>query len=101
MEEDNNQNNAPLVRVPGEDEARVNVTYANQNGDLPDPVLYDSADTDVVRMAQEALRGGGIPGIDANIGADLSGYKVDRVPSKEGQPNRLFIRPKTEFGAGR
>ena len=90
---------AHLVRVPGEGEASVNVTYANQNGDLTDPVLYDSTDETIVRMAQESLRGGDISGVDADAGADLSGYKVDRAPAKEGKPNRLFVRPKTEFGS--
>ena len=99
MDNDNQNADTQLVRVPDEGEANVNVTYANQNGDLPDPVLYDSTDEDVVRMAQEALRGGGIPGVDANMGADLSGYKVDRISAKDNKPNRLFVRPKTEFGS--
>ena len=92
-------NQFEMMHVPAADEARVNVTYDNQNGHLPDPVHVDLQEADVIRIAQEALRGGGIPGIDAAPTADLDGYRVDRYPAKDDQPNRLFVRPKTEFGA--
>ena len=95
--EDNNQ--FEMMRVPAPDEARLNVTYNNQNGHLPDPVHYDLQPEAVIAMAQEALRAGGIPGIDADPTADLEGFRVDRYPAKDEQPNRIFIRPKTEFGA--
>ena len=41
-------------------EARVNVTYAGQNGELPDPVQYDSTDGDVKGWVSEAVAGGNI-----------------------------------------
>jgi hypothetical protein len=99
MDNDNQNADVQLVRVPTEGEASVEVTYANQHGNLSDPVSWDATPEDVVRMAQEALRGGDINGVDADPGADLSGYKVDRVPAKGDKPNRLFVRPKTEFGS--
>ena len=81
-----------------EDEALLNVTFSGENGELPDPVAFDSTDGDVLQWATEAIRAGGVPGIAANQGVNLEGFVVDRFPSKEDQPNRMFIRPKTPFG---
>lgn len=88
-----------LVRVPGPGEARVNVTWARQNGDLPDPVPLDATDGDVRQMVTEALRGGGVPGIPASPEADLSDYMVDRHDPTDARPFHLFnLRPKVPFG---
>jgi hypothetical protein len=82
---------------PGE--ARVNITYAGQNGDLPDPVSYDLADGDVKAMVAEALRTGGVPGIPAQADPDLNDFVVDRFVANETRPwAMLQIRPKTPFG---
>jgi len=80
-------------------EARVNVTWAGQNGDLPDPVAYDAPDTAIRQWITEAVRGGSVPGIDADPRADFSDFVVDRFPASGDRPNRLMIRPKTPFGA--
>ncbi len=56
-----------VVAVPN-DEARVNVTFGGQNGDLPDPVFYDSTDGDIRAMVTEAIRDGSIPGIPRQTG---------------------------------
>lgn len=80
-------------------EARVNVGYNGQNGDLPDPVSIDAQDEDVKRWVTEAIRTGSIPGIPADPAADLTGYMVDRYPANEARPwNLISIRPKTTFG---
>lgn len=80
-------------------EARVNITYGQMNGDLPDPVLYEASEADILTWVQEAVRGGSVPGIDANPGADFHGFVVDRIPAKDDLPARLMVRPKTAFGA--
>jgi hypothetical protein len=85
-----------------DNEARVNVTYSNVNGDLPDPMLFDTADAAVRTMMEEAIRTGGVPGIAADANVDLSGYIVERLPKdleKDRPVNILLLRPKTEFGA--
>jgi hypothetical protein len=79
--------------------ARLNITWHGANGDLPDPVPYDATDAALKQMAEESIRGGYIPGIQADQGVDLSDFVVDRFPSTEQvDSNRIFIRPKTPFG---
>jgi len=81
-------------------EARVNVTYAGGNGDLPDPVSFDAADGDVKGWIAEALRGGGVPGITVNGAVDLTDFVVDRFTATDVRPyNLIQLRPKTPFGA--
>jgi len=80
-------------------EARVNVTYGGENGDLPDPVNFEASDADVKAWVTEAVRNGNIPGIPADPDADFSDFVVDRYSANETRPYRLFqIRPKTPFG---
>jgi len=43
-------------------QAIVNVTWAGQNGELPDPVSHDATDRDILQWVTEAVRTGGIPG---------------------------------------
>jgi hypothetical protein len=78
-------------------EARLNITFAGQNGDLRDPVSFDATDTDLKQWAAEAISTGGVAGIDAKE-ADFADFVVDRFPAKEDLPNRLILRPKTPFG---
>lgn len=86
----------------GDHEARVNITFAGVNGDLPDPVTFDATDGDIKTWVAEALSAGGIPGIEATGEVDLSAYVVERLPAKpdEDRPtNILLLRPKTPFGS--
>lgn len=88
-----------MVVVP-ENEARVNVTFGGQNGDLPDPVFFDSTDGDVRAMVTEAIRDGSIPGIPAQADADFGDFVVDRFATTEARPyNLIQLRPKTPFGS--
>jgi len=81
-------------------DARLNITYGGSNGDLPDLVDGDASDADVKAWATEAVRGGGVPGIAVDPGADFSDFVVDRFPPTEGRPFPLLVlRPKTPFGA--
>ena len=80
-------------------EARVNVTWAGFNGDLPDPVLFDAPDVAVRDWVAEAIRTGSIPGIPADGRVDLRDFVVDRFPAGGEVPFlRIFVRPKTPFG---
>lgn len=80
-------------------QARVNVTYNGQNGDLPDPVSFDATDGDVKTWVSEALRTNGVPGINGAGRADLADFVVDRFAATEARPyNLLALRPKTPFG---
>jgi hypothetical protein len=80
------------------DEAVLNITYSNTNGDLKDWVPFDSTDADIKRYATEAIRSGSIQGIDAQD-ADFTDFMVQRFPAKDDLPNRVVLRPKTAFGA--
>jgi hypothetical protein len=90
-----------LVRVIQDNEARVNVTWKQQNGELPDPVFRDAAEGDIKGWVTEAVRNGGVPGIEADRDADFRDFVVDRFPPTEARPHHLIqIRPKTAFGMG-
>lgn len=80
-------------------DARLNITYAGSNGDLPDTVSFDASDIEVKAWATEAVRAGGVPGIPASPDADFTDYIVDRFPANGDYPNRMMLRPKTAFGA--
>lgn len=78
--------------------ASLNITFAGQNGDLPDPVLFDASDEQVRTMATEAVRAGGVRGLDLHATADFTDFVVDRVAAHDGLPARMLLRPKTPFG---
>ncbi len=81
------------------DVARLNVTWAGANGELPDPVPFDATDNQLKAMATEAIFGGDIPGIPADRTVDLRDFVVDRFAATPEVPHhRVFIRPKTPFG---
>lgn len=81
-------------------EARVNITWAGQNGDLAQPISVDATDSDIKSIVQEAVRNGTVPGISRDSGADFNDFVVDRFGPTEQVPfNRVMLRPKTPFGA--
>jgi hypothetical protein len=80
--------------------AKLTITYNGQQGDLPDPVSYDSTDEALKQVATESVRDGYIPGIDADANVNFTDFVVDRFPARDDVPfNRLSLRPKTPFGA--
>jgi hypothetical protein len=82
-----------------DNEARVNVTWAGTNGDLPDPVFFQATDGDIKNWVTEAVRTGGVPGIPAAPNADFSDYVIDRFAATEVRPYALIqVRAKTPFG---
>jgi len=89
----------PVVEPLPNGMAKLNITYGGQNGDLPDPVMFDSTDADLKQAATEVVRAGDVPGIEAHPDADFTDFIVDRFPACEGVPwPRLCLRPKTPFG---
>ena len=88
-----------LVQVINENEARVNVTYAGQNGELAQPVFFESNDADIKAWITEALQAGSIPGLPVQRNVDLRDFVVDRYKPTEARPyNLIQVRPKTVFG---
>ena len=81
--------------------ARLHVTYQGEGGYLPDMVGYDLGRDEIFRIATEAIRGGDIPGLsqDENVTVtSFSNYTLDRMAAKDGEPERIFLRPKTSVG---
>lgn len=80
-------------------EARVNITWGGQNGELPDPVSFDAQIGDVLTWVTEAVRAGDVPGIRADPRAIFHDFIVDRYPANDVRPfNLIQVRPKTPFG---
>lgn len=83
-------------------EAIVNVTWAGNNGDLRDPVSFDATEADIRAWVTEAVRTGGVANIAADPNANFQDFIVDRYASTNETPyNRIFLRPKTPFGAAK
>jgi hypothetical protein len=79
--------------------AKVNISWARQNGDLPMTVPFDATDEDVRQWVTEAVRTGGVPGIAADPAADFRDFVVDRAPAVELRPfNLIQVRAKVPFG---
>ena len=80
-------------------EARVNITWRGQNGELIDTVRWDSTNHDVIGWVTEAVRTGDVPGIDPDARADFRDYLVDRFGPTAHRPyNLIQVRPPTPFG---
>lgn len=86
---------AVMVGVP--ERARLMVTYAGQQGDLPETVDPNMSDADIKQIATEALRTGHIVGITA-VEANLDDFVVERFKATDELPARCCLRPKTPFG---
>lgn len=81
-------------------EAKVNITYGGQNGDLPDAVMFNATDQMIRGWVTEALRSGSVPGIGADERASVDDFVVDRFNSSDVRPyNLINVRPKTPFGS--
>lgn len=79
-------------------QARLNITWNGQNGELPDAIDFDATDAQILNWAAEAVQGG-VPGIAADPNANLADFVVDRFGPGNGiEYNRVAVRPKTPFG---
>ena len=82
-----------------EEMAKMNITWNGQNGELPDPVSFDASDEELRNIAEESVRSGYVPGIDADEDVDFTDFVVDRFAAVEDVPfAKVVIRPKTPFG---
>lgn len=80
-------------------EARLNITWAGQNGDLPDPINFQAPARAILTWVTEAVQSGSVPGILQDPRADFTDFVVDRFPANETRPyNLVQVRPKTPFG---
>jgi hypothetical protein len=80
-------------------EARVMITWAGQTGDLPDTVAWTASDAQIKGWVTEAVRTGGVPGIERDARADCRDFIVDRFNPNAARPYPLIqVRPKTPFG---
>jgi len=59
------------------------VTWAGQNGELPDLVDYDSTDEELLTLAAEAVTTGSSPGIDAEHLKPIPGKRHERNKDPE------------------
>lgn len=91
--ENNNQ-----IQVVEPNQAVLNITYRGSNGNLREPIGFMSSDGDVKQIATEAVRTGYIDGIPADLNVDFRDFVVERFTATAELPNRIFLRPKTEFG---
>lgn len=82
-----------------QNEAKLNITYGGQNGDLAGLVPVDATDDQIRTWATESIRAGDIAGIPADPGVDLSDFVIDRfAPTDERPYASVMLRPKTPFG---
>jgi hypothetical protein len=79
-------------------EAKLNITYSGSNGDLIDMISYDLSDSEIRRIATEAVASGSVPGIAAT-NPDFSDFVIERFGATDVRPFPLIsVRPKTPFG---
>lgn len=78
------------------DEAVLMVEYNGQQGSLTSPVRWDSEPEDLKSIAAEAIRAGGVRGIDAQD-PDFTDFVARPIPAKDGLPARWLISPKTPY----
>jgi len=90
-------NAADDILASDERMAVLTVALDGELGESPDTIPFDASDEEIKRWATEAISGGTIPGIDAQE-VDFTNYTVRRLPAKDGLPDRVFVRPKTEVG---
>lgn len=82
-----------------QNEAKLNITYGGQNGDLAGLVPVDATDAQIREWATEAVRAGDIAGLPPDPDVDLSDFVIDRfAPTDERPFSAIFLRPKTPFG---
>ena len=82
--------------------AILNITYQGQSADYDLEIDYAASDADIRRIAVEVVRSGGVRGLHLpGLPEDaFAFYVVDKLRSPTGE-QRIYLRPKVPFGAGR
>jgi hypothetical protein len=82
--------------------AILNITYQGQSADYDLEIDYAASDADIRRIAVEVVRSGGVRGLHiSDLPEDaFAFYVVDKLRAPSGE-QRIYLRPKVPFGAGR
>ena len=80
--------------------AILNITYQGQSADYELAIDFTTGDADILRIATEVVRSGGVRGLYVpNLPANaFANYVVDRLRGPTGE-TRIYLRPKVPFGA--
>ena len=82
--------------------AILNITYQGQSADYELELDFAASDADIRRIAVEVVRSGGVRGLYVAQLPDhaFDNFVIDRLPAPDGA-QRIYLRPKVPFGAGR
>ncbi len=87
-----------LTLVLADREARVNITWDNQNAELPSPVPRDATTEQVRAWVTESVQAG-FPGMRADPRADFSDFTIKLYEPTEVRPYPVWmVFPQTPFG---
>jgi hypothetical protein len=80
--------------------AILNITYQGQSADYELALDFAASDADIMRIATEVVRSGGVRGLHVpNLPHNaFVNYVVDRLTGPGGE-QRIYLRPKVPFGA--
>lgn len=79
--------------------AKLNISWQGQMGDME--IEFDSSQEQIKLYAAEAIRTGGVPGINADPNVDFKNFVVEYFPKSaaDNRPeNVVMLRPKIPFG---
>ncbi len=79
--------------------AILNITYQGQSADYELAIDFATSDSDILRVATEVVRSGGVRGLHVpNLPPNaFTNYVVDRLRGPTGE-TRIYLRPKVPFG---
>ena len=82
--------------------AILNITYQGQSADYELALDFAASDADIRRIAVEVVRSGGVHGLFIAELPDhaFDNFVIDRLDGPDGA-QRIYLRPKVPFGAGR
>jgi hypothetical protein len=83
--------------------AILNITYQGQSADYELELDFAASDADIRRIAVEVVRSGGVRGLHlAQLPEHaFDHFVIDRLHAPDGAGQRIYLRPKVPFGAGR
>jgi len=83
--------------------AILNITYQGQSADYELELDFAASDADIRRIAVEVVRSGGVRGLHLALLPEhaFDHFVIDRLHAPDGAGQRIYLRPKVPFGAGR